>query len=94
VGGGRRESRYTLQWNAATDDTTNASQLVYDVYQASVSGGESFSEPTYVSTPGATSFTTPLLPDDTPYYFVVRARDAAGNRDANSVERLGMNLCV
>jgi hypothetical protein len=94
AGGGRRESRYTLQWTPATDDTTPASRLVYDVYQANVAGGESFSEPTYVSAPGATSFATPLLPDDAAYYFVVRARDAAGNRDANSVERLGTNLCV
>lgn len=40
-----------------------------------------------------TTFVTPLLPDDETYYFVVRARDEAGNRDANDVERLGVNLC-
>jgi len=42
---------------------------------------------------GATGFTTPLLPDDSSHYFVVRASDAAGNRDANDVERQGVNLC-
>jgi hypothetical protein len=44
--------------------------------------------------PGATSFVTPTLPDNGSYYFVVRARDAAGNRDTNTIERAGRNLCV
>jgi hypothetical protein len=94
AGGALRESRYALQWEPAVDDMTPASELVYDIYQATVPGGEDMSAPTYTSPPGATSFTTPLLPDDASYYFVVRARDTAGNRDANRVERLGMNLCV
>jgi len=94
AGGPRRESRYSLQWDPAADDTTPASRLVYDIYQATAPGAEDMSAPTYTSPPGATSFATPLLPDDAAYYFVVRARDAAGNRDDNHVERLGMNLCV
>jgi CARDB len=94
AGGPRRESRYSLQWEPAADDRTPASRLVYDIYQATAPGAEDLSLPTYTSPPGATSFATPLLPDDAAYYFVVRARDAAGNRDANSVERLGTNLCV
>jgi hypothetical protein len=44
--------------------------------------------------PGATSFVTPPLPADKAAYFVVRARDKAGNRDSNTVEREGQNLCV
>jgi hypothetical protein len=67
---------------------------VYEIYQATSPGGEDFAQPTYTSDPGATSFATPPLPDDVSYYFVVRARDAAGNRDRNRVERVGMNLCV
>ena len=94
AGGALRESSYALQWEPAADETTPASELVYDIYQATVPDGEDMSAPTYTSPPGATSFTTPLLPDDASYYFVVRARDTAGNRDANRVERLGMNLCV
>jgi hypothetical protein len=39
-------------------------------------------------------FTTPLLPTNTTYYFVVRARDRAGNRDANTIERMGVNICL
>jgi CARDB len=94
AGGPLRSSRYGLQWRAATDDTTPAGKLVYDIYQATSPGDEDFAKPTYTSAAGATSFTTPELPDDAAYYFVVRARDEAGNRDANRVERPGMNLCV
>jgi len=52
---------------------------VYDVYQATTPGGEDFSRPTYTPPPGATSFVTPEVPDDSAYYFVVRARDVAGD---------------
>ena len=89
-----RSTRYGLQWQPAKDDSTPASELVYDVYQATTQGGEDFAEPTYTSDPGATFFSTPPLPDDAAYYFVVRARDAAGNRDTNRVERVGTNLCA
>jgi hypothetical protein len=86
-------SAYTLRWDAASDNRTPAKKLVYHVYQASTSGGEDFSTPTYTTSAGATSFTTPALPVDTPVYFVVRARDKAGNEDANKVEREGQSLC-
>jgi hypothetical protein len=92
--GGGRTSRYHLRWNPATDNVTPSSKIVYDVYQARKSGGENFSTPTYTTAPGATSFDTPPLPADKTFYFVVRARDRAGNRDSNRVERRGANLCV
>jgi hypothetical protein len=92
--GGDRSSRYRLTWPAATDDVTPQSAIVYDVYRATEPGGQSFAEPTYTSQPGATSFSTPPLSSRSGWYFVVRARDAAGNRDANRVERQGMNLCL
>ena len=93
VGGGILSSHYFLQWDTATDDVTRSSAIVYDVYQASTAGSEHFAAPTYTTRPGATTFSTPSLPDDTSYYFVVRARDETGNRDTNRVERLGVNLC-
>src|SRR5438034_5404668 len=65
VGGGYM-SPYTLRWGAASDNLTPAEKLVYHVYQASTSGGEDFSTPTYTTRAGATSFTTPPLPADTP----------------------------
>jgi hypothetical protein len=85
---------YTLRWDKATDDVTPSTQIVYDVYQATKSGGEDFSSPTYTVRHGATTFLTPALPADEFFYFVVRARDRAGNRDSNLVERQGANLCV
>jgi hypothetical protein len=93
VGGGRTTS-YTLRWDAATDNVSPSSAIVYLVYQAKAPGTEDFSTPTYTTTAGATSFATPPLPADKPVYFVVRARDRAGNIDSNTVEREGQNLCV
>jgi hypothetical protein len=92
--GGGRTTRYTLSWDAAMDDVTPSRRIVYEVYQAIKPGGEDFSTPTYTTSPGATSFATPEVPADQAFYFVVRARDRAGNRDANTVERVGENLCV
>jgi hypothetical protein len=94
AGGPTRSSSYNLKWSPASDAVTPPGELVYDVFQTSVPGTETFSTPTYTTLPGATTFTTPPLPDDAPYYFVVRASDRAGIRDANTVERLGANLCV
>jgi len=94
AGGPTRTSSYRLTWTAATDEGTPSAEIVYDVYQSSAPGGEDFTAPTYTSDPGSVSFSTPLLPDDRAYYFVVRARDRAGNRDRNLVERRGTNLCL
>jgi CARDB len=93
VGPGR-SSPYHLSWSAARDAVTPADAIVYDVYQATSPGGESFSTATYTTPAGATAFTTPPLASTETYYFVVRARDRAGNRDPNRVERAGENLCV
>jgi hypothetical protein len=92
IGGGRTTS-YHLSWDPATDNVTPSSRIVYDIYQATAPGGEDFSTATYTTPAGATSFDTPPLPTDKSFYFVVRARDRAGNRDSNTVEREGQNLC-
>jgi len=92
--GGERTSSYRLAWPAAKDNVTPSRRLVYDVFQATSPGGERFSTPTYTTRRGATSFATPPLSSTLTYYFIVRARDAAGNRDRNRRERPGMNLCV
>jgi hypothetical protein len=76
----------TVSWAAATDDRTAASQLTYLLYQASAAGAETFATPSYVTAPGATSYAVGQLPINKTYYYVVRARDAAGNVDANKVE--------
>jgi hypothetical protein len=84
---------YTLTWQAATDDVTPSSQIVYDIFVAHAPGGEDFSHPTWTTPPGATTYTTPDLPSEGTY-FVVRARDQAGNEDQNKVEREGGNICL
>jgi len=83
---------YELTWKAATDDVTPSSQIVYDVFYATHPGGEDFSQPTWTTSPGVTSFKTPPLHE--PSYFVVRARDQAGNEDQSTVERANEHPCV
>jgi alpha-tubulin suppressor-like RCC1 family protein/sugar lactone lactonase YvrE len=84
-----------LSWEAASDDMTPSSEIVYKIYQATTPGGEDFSEPTYTTAPGATSFETPVLPfsKTTTFYFVVRAEDKAGVEDLNTVEKQAENIC-
>ena len=91
VGAGQT-THYHLTWNAAKDDVTPSSAIVYKIYRATVSGGENFSRPTYRAV-GRTSFETPLLATVKTFYFVVRARDRAGNEDSNTIEKEGQNLC-
>jgi hypothetical protein len=96
VGGGERMSSFRLVWPAAKDNVTPSGRIAYDIYQTTSSGAENFSRATYSTGRGVTSFVTPPLPssETETYYFVVRARDAAGNRDRNRRERPGRNLCL
>jgi hypothetical protein len=80
-----------LAWKAASDDVTPSSEIRYDIYMAARPGREDFSEPDW-TTRGKTSFTTPSLPAGR--YFVVRARDGAGNEDRNTVEHQAENPCL
>jgi hypothetical protein len=93
AGPGRYPTSYHLEWEAAKDRSTPSRKIVYNVYEATTRGGENFSKPTYTTRPGATSFDTPKLTNEDAYYFVVRARDKAGDEDSNTVEREGQNLC-
>lgn len=85
---------FTLTWDAATDAVTSTSRIIYDVYESGTAGGEDFSHPSWTTSPGVTSFRTPGLPSHGTFYFVVRARDQAGNEDRNRVERLGVDPCL
>ena len=92
--GGDRTTSYHLSWTAATDDVTPSRRIVYEIYQATEPGGQNLSFRTYRTRPGATTFNTSQLTVNKTFYFVVRARDLAGNRDSNTIEREGQNLCV
>lgn len=85
---------YNLSWHAAHDDVTPSSQIVYDIFMSTTPGEENFAQPSWTSPPGATTFQTPALPSNESVYFVVRARDQAGNEDTNTVERAGVDPCV
>ena len=77
----------TCSWTAATDDSTAQGSIVYDVYRATSSGAQNFASATAATAAGAVNYQSTGLSPLTQYFFVVRARDATGNRDANVVER-------
>lgn len=82
----------TLSWQPATDTGpsqahTPQDQIAYDVYLATAPGGEAFGEPAFASVTGQAAITLSGLPQQSVVYFVVRARDAAGNQDDNRVEQ-------
>jgi hypothetical protein len=79
-------SSIQLTWQAATDDVTKPANMVYLVYQSLTNGGENLTTPTYTTNPGVTRYTVTGLKPSTYYYFIVRARDEAGNTDSNTSE--------
>lgn len=83
-----------LSWEPATDDVTPAADIVYLVYQAAQSGAQDFAAPVLETAAGATEVTVTGLARDTRYFFVARARDAAGNVDANTVEVAATTLAT
>ncbi len=80
-------TQITVSWSSATDSVTPSASIVYEICASTVSGacGTSFSV-SDTTTPGATSWQIGGLTASTTYFFVVRARDQAGNRDANTTE--------
>ena len=77
-----------LRWSAATDDKSAGAAISYLVFLSDTPGGEDFSAPSLITYPGMTAATVTGLPHASQArYFVVRARDAAGNFDTNTVEQ-------
>jgi hypothetical protein len=83
---GTSASEVTLSWTAASDNVTPAAGIVYLVYK-STSPTVSFAAPALTTAAGATSAVVPGLAASTTTYFAVRARDAAGNVETNTVVR-------
>lgn len=85
-----------VNWSAASDNVTPSSSLTYQVCwsasSAGCSGGAFVAKAT--TAPGALSYTLLNLQPLSTQYFVVRARDAAGNRDGNSVVVSGSTLAA
>lgn len=88
----RDSVRVDLSWISATDNRAQPSEIVYNVYVATSPGAQNFSSPNATTLPGATQYTVTGLTPNTDYYFVVRARDPAGNEEGNIVERMATTL--
>jgi chitodextrinase len=83
----KSSTEITLTWIAASDDQSAASKLVYNVYSATASGAQSFTTPKLTTAAGATTAAVTGLTAGTRYFFVVRAKDEAGNEDKNVAEK-------
>jgi hypothetical protein len=68
-----------LSWHAARDDVTPPPGVVYEVHTGLTAGAEDLARPTYTTWRGVTAYTTPRIARDHGVWFVVDARDAAGN---------------
>jgi hypothetical protein len=79
-------SQVTLSWAAASDTVTPAGGIVYLVYQSN-SSMMSYSTTSLTTAAGAISTVVSGLSAATTYYFAVRAKDAAGNIETNTVVR-------
>jgi len=80
-----------LTWNAASDNISPASNIAYQIYVATTSGGQNFESPAATVT-GATATTISGLSPNTIYYFVARAKDEAGNTEANTIQKSAKTL--
>ena len=84
----------TLNWIAATDpDTVHSNSdpslpITYYIFYSTTSGGQNFMSPDASATGTTTDITG--LTNGVQYYFVVRARDSAGNQETNTVERTSL----
>lgn len=88
----KQKRTVTLEWDPATDDQTAASAIVYDVYESKTTGTFDFDSPRASSLPGATSVSITDLASRSTLYWVVRARDLAGNHDTNLIEKTGTTI--
>ncbi len=70
-----------LSWSPAADESA---PLTYPIYMSEEPGGQNFSSPVRVA--AGLSYELSGLASGTTYYVVVRAADAFGNEDSNTVE--------
>lgn len=74
-------------WLPGSDNVTHPENIVYDVYSSLQQHKEDFNKPPRAtSAPGAASIVLTEANLATKYFYVVRARDVAGNEDANNTE--------
>jgi len=73
-----------IEWYPATDNKTNAANMTYNIYCATDSANVFSGSPKTTSTGTATSKLITGLDPGTTYYVGVRAKDEAGNEEANT----------
>ncbi len=78
-------------WKAATDDKDLSSEVIYNVYVSTTSGGHDFSSPSFTTQAGETaanltSSDAAAIVAGATVYLVVRAVDTEGQEDTNAVE--------
>jgi hypothetical protein len=75
----------TLAWDPASDDH---GPITYSIYRAPTSHGQNFSIP--LATTQDLAFVDRTVTNCLRYYYVVRAQDAPGNQETNTVQRLAI----
>lgn len=75
----------TVNWTAATDNVSQSSAIIYLVYRSTTTT-ISYTTPIATTAAGAASYTDSTLSAGTTYYYVVHAKDEAGNEDANTAQ--------
>jgi PKD repeat protein len=83
------DSCVDLSWAAASDPSA---PVHYHIYRAEAPGGQDFGTP--LATTSDTTYRDEAVAPSTTYYYVVRAEDAVGNEDANTVERSAAALLL
>jgi hypothetical protein len=80
-----------LAWAEASDDYSLPANITYEIYVSTTPGAEDFGS-TARTIKGGTKYTVTSLAANTTYYFVVRARDEAGNVETNTIEKTAKTL--
>lgn len=82
-----------VSWSAGGDAVTPSSAIVYEVCRSTTAGacGTSFTV-SATSSPGSASLDVTGLSTDRRYFFVMRARDEAGNTSSGTVEMSARTL--
>lgn len=79
-----------VTWNVALDDEDTPEEIIYEIYASTVKADVFLGAPIATSTGGGTEAVVTTLPNDgLRYYFGVRAKDTAGNREFNEKTLLG-----
>jgi hypothetical protein len=79
-------TKLKLQWLHAVDNVTQPGAMIYEIYESTTAGGEVYSAPAYTVVGFNEHLVTGVSVNSARYY-VVRARDAAGNKETNLAEK-------